>query len=340
MNVARSIAALTAAAVVFGLAGTVAAETKLKFGLTIPDSPLKQAQGAHALKKYVEYRSDGAIKVDLIFAQLGGERELTEMIQQGQIQLAIAADGAVAGFYKPIQALSIPYLFSSSQVAWAFFESPFLAKMAEDMRQKTGIRVLNFSENGFRCFTNNVRPIKTPDDMKGIKMRTMESPVYMRMVQSMGGTATPISFSELVMSLQQGVVDGQENAIPDIYENRMIDVQKYVSTDEHVLGTNLLLTNDAFFSALPVDQQNIIREGARVYASLANALVVASVADYIEKMRGKGKDVHITTAAEKEMFRKVTQGPVKEYIVSQVGQQLVNDLTAAIADSEKAVYGR
>ena len=338
----RKVTVLTAAAlaVSFAFGGTSLAATNLKFALTIADSPLKQAQGAHAFKKYVEYRSDGALSVDLIFGQLGGERELTEMVQQGQIQLAIAADGAVAGFYKPIQVLSIPYLFRSSQVAWEFFGSPFLAKMAEDMRQKTGIRVLNFSENGFRCFTNNVRPIKTPADMKGIKMRTMESPVYMRLVESMGGTATPISFSELIMSLQQGVVDGQENAIPDIYENRMIDVQKYLSTDEHVLGTNLLMVNDGFFADLPVDQQDILREGARVYASLANALVVASVADYVDKIKAKGKDVHITTAAEKEMFRKASQGPVKDYITSQVGQELVDGLMAAVAESEASVYGK
>lgn len=333
---------ITAATVVAGLvvAGSAHATTDLKFALTIADSPLKQAQGAHAFKKYVEYRSDGAIQVDLIFGQLGGERELTSMVKEGQIQLAIAADGAIAGFYKPIQVLSIPYLFKSSQVAWEFFDSPFLAAMAEDMRKKTGIRVLNFSENGFRCFTNNVRPIRTPEDMKGVKMRTMESPVYMKMVQAMGGTATPISFSELIMSLQQGVVDGQENAVPDIYENHMIEVQKYLSTDEHVLGTNLLITNDEFFSGLPKDQQDIIKEGARVYASLANALVVASVADYIKKIKAMGKSVHITTAAEKDKFREVSQGPVKDYIVSQVGQKLVDGLMAAVAEAEKSVYGR
>jgi len=339
MNMRRLIlgAALAASS---ALIVTAANATTIRLAIAIADSPLKQAQGAHAFEDYVEYRSDGEIQVDLIFGQLGGERELTEMVQQGQIQMALASDGAVAGFYKPIQVLSIPYLFRSSQVAWAFFDSPFLANMMEDMRQKTGIRTLYFSENGFRCFTNNVRPIKTPEDMKGIKMRTMESPVYMRMVEAMGGTATPISFSELVMALQQGVVDGQENAVADIYENGMVDVQKYLSTDEHVLGTILLMVNDDFYQGLTEEEKDILKEGARVGASMSNAVLAASTASYIEKTKEKGKEVHITTGAEKEMFRKVSQGPVKDYIVGQLGQELVDGLMAAVADAEKKVYGQ
>ena len=325
--------------IALGLAATSAQATNIKLALAISDSPLKQAQGAHAFKKYVESRSDGEVTVDLIFGQLGGERELTAMVKEGQIPMAVAADGAVAGFYKPIQALSIPYLFKSSQVAWEFFESPFIKKMKEDIRNRTGIRVLSFSENGFRNFTNNVRPIRTPDDMKGIKMRTMESPVYMTMVKEMGGTPTPISFSELIMALQQGVVDGQENAIPDIYENNIIEVQKYLSTDEHVLGTNLLMINDDFFADMSPEEQQIVKEGSKVFTSLANALAVASVADYIDKIRAMGKEVHITSAEEKALFRKASLEPVKEYIASQVGQPLVDDLMVAVSEAERQVYG-
>jgi len=320
---------------------TADAKTRIRFALAVPDTPAAEVQGAKAFKDYVDFKSDGELQVELYFGTLGaGERELTEMCQQGAIEIALVADGAVTGFYKSLQIFAIPYLFPSSPVAWEFFHHPFAKWMQQDMLQKTGIRTVVWAENGFRNLTNSKKEVKTPDDMKGLKMRTMESPVYMRFMESLGAAATPISFSELVMSLQQGVVDGQENASPNIYENGMADVQKFMSTTEHIYSLTLVLINDAFYKSLPRGQQQIIMEAGRLYGSLANALKVATDRSYIEKIRDeKGLKVHITTAEEKEMFRKLSQGPVQEYITEQVGKDLVNRLLNAVEDSKKAVYG-
>jgi C4-dicarboxylate-binding protein DctP len=211
--------------------------------------------------------------------------------------------------------------------------------MQQDMLDKTGIRTVVWAENGFRNMTNSKKEVKTPDDMKGLKMRTMESPVYMRFMESLGAAATPISFSELVMSLQQGVVDGQENASPNVYENGMADVQKFMSTTEHIYSLTLILINDAFYKTLTPDQQKLIMEGGRLYGSLANALKVATDRSYVERIRDeKGLTVHITTAEEKEMFRKLSQEPVREYITEQVGKEIVDKVLGAVEDAKKAVY--
>jgi TRAP-type transport system periplasmic protein len=316
----------------------LAAKVTIKLALSVPDSALKQPQGSKAFKNYVEYRSGGDIEVKLFFAQFGGEREVAQQIQQGTLDMAVPSDGALAGFDKNIQVFSIPYLFPSSPVAWKFFEHPFAKKLAEDLRQKSGLRVLTYAENGFRNFTNNVREIRTPGDMKGLKMRTMESPVYMRLVQSLGAAATPISFAELIMSLQQKVVDGQENAIQDIYENGIADVQKYLSLDEHIFGLQFLVIGDKFFKGLSEHHKQIVMEGARVYASLANALQARSQGEYIEKIKAKGLKVYINTPEEKEQFRKLSQDPVKQFISQQIGAELVNGLLSAVEDSKKSLY--
>ena len=332
------ILALTLGFLAAPVSAVAAAKVTIKLALSVPDSALKQPQGSKAFKNYVEFRSGGDIEVKLFFAQFGGEREIVQQIQQGTLDMSVPSDGALASFDKNIQVLSIPYLFPSSPVAWKFFEHPFARKMAEDLRQKTGVRVLTYAENGFRNFTNNVREIRTPADMKGLKMRTMESPVYMRLMQSLGAAATPISFAELVMSLQQKVVDGQENAIQDIYENGMVDVQKFLSLDEHIFGIQFLVIGEKFFRGLSDHHKQIVLEGAMVYASLANALQARSQSEYIEKIKAKGLKVYINTPEEKEQFRKLSQDPVKQFIAQQVGNELVNGLMSAVEESKKAVY--
>ena len=330
----------TAVLLTVSLNAPASAKTAIKFGLSIPDTPTAENKGCKAFKDYVEFKSGGELEVQLYHQTLGGEREMAEMVQQGTLEIALVADGALASFYNNVQAFAIPYLFSSSAVAWEFARSPFMQSMSDDMRQKTGIRVLVWYENGFRNMTNSKRPIRGPEDMKGIKMRTMESPVYMRFMEALGASATPIPISELVMSLQQGVVDGQENASSNVYEVGMADVQKYFSTTEHIYSFGTLISPDEFFKNLPTEHQRILVEGAALMRMTTNAAKVATDRSYIERIRDeKGLEVHLTTAKQKEAFRKLTQAPVREYIEEQVGKELVGDLLSAVDASEKAVYG-
>ena len=330
---------MVAVATLLVMSSQASAQTIVKIATVVPDGPATEIQGFKIFKEYVEFRSNGAIEVQPFFGQLGGEREITEQVMQGTLEMGLAADGAIAGFYSDIQVFSIPYLFPSSQVAWAFFDHPFAAEMAEDLRQQTGIRVLTWSENGFRNLTNSVRPIRTPEDMAGLKMRTMESPVYMRFMESLGASATPISAAEMILALRQGVVDGQENATPIVHDFGIADVQQYMSINEHIFGLHAVMINDAFYMSLPEDQRAIIADGARLYRDWSNSRKAALHQEYVKKIQDKGLEVHVTTAAEKEEFRELSQAPVMEYIVEQVGQELVDGLLAAVEDSKRMVRG-
>ncbi|TNE89382.1 MAG: TRAP transporter substrate-binding protein DctP, partial [Rhodobacteraceae bacterium] len=217
------ILAAAATAALFSAAPAMA-ET-IKFGMNAPQGDNPEWNALVAFKNHVEYKTEGEISVQLFpSAQLGAERACAEQVQQGTVEVCLVDTGALAGFYNDIQVLSIPYLFKSSAHAWKVFDSPFFDKLADDMRAKTGIRVMAWGENGFRDFTNNVRPIRSPEDLKGLKMRVMESPVFMRFVESFDAAATPMPGSEIIMAAKQGVIDGQENPAQVNYDYNLMDV--------------------------------------------------------------------------------------------------------------------
>jgi C4-dicarboxylate-binding protein DctP len=320
---------------------SASAQTTLRYGTTLPDGPAGEVVGAKAMKDFIEFRSGGRMKMEIFFGgALGGDRELIEQVQNGQLHLSWTAEAPIANFHAPVQVFGVPYLFSSQAEAWNFFQtSPFVKAMAEEMRQKTGLRLLGVAESGFRNITNNSREVKTPADMKGLKMRTMESPVFMRFMQSMGAAATPMAFTEVVMALRQGVVDGQENPANIINAFGLAEVQKFMSLSEHIYGSAWILTNDAFYMKLSPAERQIFTDGVQVAIINNNAVKVAAFRNDIADIQKKGAKVHINTLEEKAQFKATTQKPVLDFIAGRVGQKTVDDLLAAIAASSKQLYG-
>ena len=343
MSMIRSFGAALALGALITCAGTVTAQaqTKIRFATTLPDGPAGEVVGIKAMKDFVEFRSGGRMQMEIFYGgALGGDRELIEQVQNGQLQLSWTSEAPIANFYAPVQIFGVPYLFSSQASAWNFFQnSGFVRGMAEEMRQKTGLRLLGVAESGFRNITNNAREVKVPADMKGLKMRTMESPVFMRFMQSMGAAATPMAFTEVVMALRQGVVDGQENPANVINAFGLAEVQKFMSLSEHIYGSAWVLTNDAFYKKLSPAERQIFTDGVQIGIINNNATKVAAFRTDIEQIQKKGAKVHINSLAEKEQFRQTTQKPVLEFIAGRLGQKLVDDLLAAIVASDKQFYG-
>lgn len=340
----RSCLKLAAAALVAQVAAVgatgLAQATEIKVGIGMFEGDNPEYNALLRFKEYVEFKSNGEIQVRLFPGnQLGGEREMIEMVQQGALEISFPADGAFAGFYPPIQVWSIPYLFKSAPVAWEVMNGPLARSMMEDIREQTGIRVLAFSQNGFRSFTNNVRPIHTPEDMAGLRIRTMESPVFMTLVESLGATATPISGAEVVMALRQGVVDGQENPPAVVYAGGAGEVQDYYTLNEHVLGLHMIIVNDDWFSGLPAGEQQIIQDGALMMAWTENLQKTEGDWKFTQLLEEGGMEIHVSTPEEKELFRAATQAPVIEFIAGQVGQDLVDRLLAEVDAAEAALYG-
>ena len=291
---------------------------------------------AVVFKHEVESRTGGRVKVDVFpGGQLGNERELIEALRMGTVEMAITSDGPVGGFFEPILVLGIPYAFPSTVTAWKVLDGPFGQELMESMRQKTGIRCLAVTENGFRHFTNNSRVIKGPADMKGLKIRTMENPSHMAIVKAMGADPTPISFGELYSALQQKIVDGQENPVAVLYMIKGYEVQKYLTLDGHVYNPSFLWVNDKVFEKLDPPTRAIFREAATMASYVKRAGVALAEATKLEEMSKKGLQVYSPTPAEKEVFKKTSQGAVINVIEKKTGKEWIAKMMKAIESAGK-----
>ena len=289
---------------------------------------------------YVNGVSGGRLKVEVhAGGALGADsRQLFESVKLGVNPIGQGDEGAMTAFYPPLMILSIPYLFPDEKVAQKFYDSPYFAKLNEGLIKQQGVRMLSAASFGFRCFTNNKKPIKTAADLKGIKMRVQQTPLFMTMVRAMGGSPTPISWGELYSAMQQGVVDGQENPLGVILEFKFYEVQKFATVDNHVLGTNMILANEKWFQGLPADLRQILLTGAKMgaIAEHGKRMYEARVSA-IDALRKKGMDVYIPTPAEVDTFRKASQGPVVEWLTKQIGKELVDGAFKAVKEAEQAI---
>jgi TRAP-type transport system periplasmic protein len=292
-------------------------------------------------KDYVESQTGGAVEIELFGAgSLGTYRQTLEMVQNGSLDINIGT-GSLGSFYAPFQIFTIPYLFSSDDVATAFFEeSEFWADLMDDMEEETGMKYLAMGQNGWRNFTNNVREIRAPEDLNGIKFRVMQSPVYVRMIESMGGSAVPIAWNELYTALQTGVVDGEENPISSIALGKLYEVQEYLTMDGHVWSENVMVMNSDRYNSLPVGVQQIIMQGAMLGAR-ANNVAERMVSNIVKfEVVAEQMQVYFPTAAEKAKFREVAQPAVIEYLEGELGEEMVNGFLQAVAETEASTGWR
>lgn len=295
-----------------------------------PDPQNHQHAAALAFKNYVENESNGKIKVDInAGGALGDLESMMEQTISGVIKASIGhTEGNLSIVYPDMQVISIPYLFRSVDHALHVFEGPFGEKIHENFRKKSGARIIAFWDNGgFRNFTNSVRPIHEPKDLKGLKIRTMQIPAHMELVKALGATPTPISFSELYSALDMGVVDGQENSIPTCLLISLQEVQKYMILDGHLFSMMYLTVNDQWFQDLPAQYQEIILAGGNKAGKIGARMcrVVRETGKTV--MREAGMEIYDPTPEELKKFKEATQDKVTKFIRKELSHpELVDEI--------------
>jgi len=309
----------------------------MKFGLAAPDlNPSFWATHYNYFKSEVERKSNGRIQVELIWGgALGSPADRLKQVMMGQIQGADTAEGPLAQVFKPVQVFSIPYLFENEYQAWRVYDGPFVQKLNEQLLQKTGLRVLHWWESGgFKQWTNSKRPIKTPADMNGMKIRVMPSPVFQKLVSSLGGSPTPISFGELYGALKTKTVDGQNNALSLVSLFKYYQVQKYATIDNHVYAVSSMIINEKFYQSLPEDLQQVIQKAQQV--ALAVNRGVSRYTDHmaVDNLKKQGMQVYRLTAADRKLFKDKAQAPVLEWLRREVAGDWVDGMLQA-AESAK-----
>ncbi|MBX3642505.1 MAG: DctP family TRAP transporter solute-binding subunit [Rubrivivax sp.] len=302
--------------------------------------PAKDDQPKHvaalAFKEYVEKATNGSIKVEIYPAgQFGKDQPTMEGLKLGTLELAVAHDGAIATVYKPIGVLGIPFLFDSHEQAWRVYDSAWLKGFSDDMIKKTGIRMLSVADNGVRHFTNSLRPIQTPADMKGMKIRIQPSPVFKTMVEALGASPSAIPWAELPTALQQKVVDGQENGVTNILAASLYQYQKYATLDGHVYSVHAYMVNDRFYNGLTATERKAVDEGVAKATAIHRKMTADQDNNAKAILEKNGMQVYVPTAAQIGEFRKLAQPPVRQWAEAEIGKNYVDDLFKAIDATKK-----
>ena len=298
---------------VFAAAAFAAPEYTIKVGSIVSDTHADMIAMKKVFIPEVEKGSKGRIKVELYpNASLGGDRELCEAVQLGTIQMALPASSALAGFDKRIQVLDLPYLFTSRKTAFEALDGPLGAKLNEYVLAK-GFINLGYQENGMRHITNSKRPIKTPADLKGIKLRTMENPMHIAYFKALGANPSPMSWGELYSALQTKTVDGEENPYAMICDGKFYEVQKYVSETGHVFSVTMLIANKKFIETLPADLQKLVRKAGHDYALEQRKTIAGMEKGFKEEAIKHGMIANELSAADKKPFVAATVGVYKQF---------------------------
>jgi tripartite ATP-independent transporter DctP family solute receptor len=247
-------------------------------------------QGALMIKKLAEERSGGSLAVETYPAgQLGGDAALIEALalDSGNPNMIIS-DLSNFATYEPRMGISaLPFLFDDFTKAWAFMDSDVEAD-AEKLLISHNIHVLGHFCNGFRCVTASKIQVKTPADMKNMLIRTPENPVIMATMRALGANPQPLAFNEVYMALQQGTYDGQENPIPIIYNNKLYEVQKYLSITNHIYSGMAVAITESVWKTLSADQQKILQDAVREAETVNRNTNRKMTEDFISKLEAAG----------------------------------------------------
>lgn len=325
----KSLTILAIIVVLIGIVcGSALAKVTMRYTHFQP-AGLEQPKHAAALafKAYVEAATNGEIEVQIFPAsQLGPAETVLQGVQMGSITMAVVHDGPISGIYPPMMVYNLPYLFNDQTEAWKVFDGPFTAKLGEAMRKETGIRVLALADNGIRHFTNDKREVRSPKDMKGLKIRVQPGAMYEMLVRSVGASPSAISWPELPAALQQKVVDGQENGVTNILAADLYQHQKYITLDAHVYSYHAYLINDAFYTKLTPVQQKAVDQGIEIAKWIHRGMTAAQDMNLSTILGGVGMKVIPLTPAEVDVFRQAAQPPVVEWMKKEIGTQWVDGL--------------
>ncbi|MBK5928685.1 TRAP transporter substrate-binding protein [Rhodobaculum claviforme] len=272
------------------LMGAAQAQQSVVVGHTL--SPTSHyAVGAQAFIATLEEVSGGAFTgTEAPAGQLGGERDMIEGLQIGSLDVVITSTGPLGNFVPEVLALDLPFLFRDYDHARTVLDSDIGQELLDRMRD-SDIVGLAWSENGFRHVTNSQRPVTRPEDMAGLKLRTMENRVHMAAFEGMGAAPTPMAFPEVFGALQQGVVDGQENPITVITASRFWEVQRYVTLTGHVYSPAVVLGSPFLIDGLSEEEQGWFLEAARASAAATRAEVDRLEAEGVALLRDNGMEV-------------------------------------------------
>jgi tripartite ATP-independent transporter DctP family solute receptor len=299
-----------------GVMVTASAQITMRNSISVAQNS-HQGEAIDTLAKEVEKRTNGRIKIQNFYsASLGSERESIESVQLGTQELTTTSTGPVPNFVPETRILDVPFLFRDKAHARAVLDGPIGQELLATFEPK-GMKALAWGENGVRHMTNSKRAVNSPDDLKGLKMRTMENSVHVAAYKSLGIVTTPMAFAEVFTALQQGTVDGQENPLSVIMAANFDQVQKHLTLTGHVYSPAVILMNKGTFDKLSAADKKIFLDSAKEAVKVNRARVDKDDANGVAELRKKG--MTIIENVDKSKFL-ATMGPAMAEFEKQFGK--------------------
>ncbi len=313
-----------------------ASPANIKFGHVAP--PFHgQSKGVDAFAAYVKEKTNGRIDIATFpMGQLGGERSMAEQVQSGTLQLGSITTAVLQNFVPQAAILDMPFIFPDRKTAYATLDDPEVQEKIFSYFPKKGFIAIGWTENEFRDFTNNKRPVRKPEDIKGLKVRVMNSPVYLDTFKQLGASPVGIPFPEIYNALQTGVIDAQENPILTSVLMKFTEVTKNVTITNHCLTECIIIVSPDYWGTLSPEDQQIFRDAAKVAidtnrkvnAELHKKLPKSgiSIAEYCKK---NGIDVIQLTPEERKAFQKAMI-PVWDKYRKKIGNEIFDFMLTKI----------
>lgn len=322
------VLALTAATALTALPAMAQQKTVLKLGWTTSDGVQDPyAVGARDFKKAVEEGSAGRIEVQLFpNRQLGDEKAMLDGMRLGTVDAGIITNAVVAQIEPAFQVVDLPFLFANEAQAQKVLDGPLGQKLAAKLETK-GIKLLSFMEGGFRDMINNVRPVEKPEDVKGVKYRVMQNPVFIGMFSSLGGNAVPMAWGETFTAVQQGAIDGLEIPLAVIDQNKFFEVTKYLSLTNHTYSAIDLVISKRVFDKLPDDLKKVVLSSAASATKAQRLTADANAKQLVAKLEAAGMKVN--RIENFKPFRDSVQG-VYEQFKPTIGPDILQEALTAV----------
>ncbi len=300
----------------------------IKFGHVAP--PFHgQAKGVDAFAAYVKEKTAGKIDIATFPAgQLGGERSMAEQVQAGTLQMASLTTAVLQNFVPQCAILDMPFIFPDRKTAYATLDDTNVQEKIFSYFPKKGFTAIGWTENEIRDFTNNKRPVHTPEDIRGLKVRVMNSPVYLDTFKQLGASPVGIPFPETYNALQTGVIDAQENPILTSVLMKFTEVTKYVTRTQHCLTECIIVVGTDYWENLAPAEKQIFRDAAKlaiktnrsVNAGLHQALPKSNIS-ISQYAKDNGIEIIDLTPEEREAFR-VAMTPVWNKYRKKIGDDI------------------
>lgn len=285
-------------------------------------------------KRLVEEGSNGSMEVQIFpSSQMGPDREMIEGVQTGVLEMCVPPSSFFPGWDPAFSIVELPFMYPSKAVALKTLHSSEGQKMLKRL-EALDLVGLGWLENGTRHVTNNVRPVNNPDDLQGVKLRTMKVPAHVDTFKALGANPTPMNFGEVYSGLQQGVIDGQENPVAHIYSQRFFEVQKYMSLTGHVFTVYIPVISKSFFTSLSPEDQALLLESMAKTEVYQQQLVNNEESIQLAEIEKAGVKVTRLTPEEIKPFMAKVES-VKTQYRTEAGADIYDAWAKAVEEAGK-----